>query len=166
MINDISGLTFDKRMAPLAAESAVPVIIMHMKGTPRDMQQNPHYDDLMGEVVGFFKRQISVATTAGIHLHNIILDPGIGFGKRLDDNFELIRELGQIVAMGYPVLLGPSRKSFIGKVLELEVDNRLEGTAAAVVAGIMNGARIMRVHDVKAMKRAALITDRIIGGTC
>lgn len=164
IINDISGLTFDQGMAPLAAKYDVPVIIMHMQGLPMNMQKNPQYDNLMVEVIAFFKRQIALAKTAGIKPNNIILDPGIGFGKGVDDNFELIRELGQIVAMGYPVLLGTSRKAFIGEVLGVGVQDRLEGTAATVTAGIMKGARIVRVHDVKTVKRTTLISDRIFRG--
>ena len=164
LINDISGLSFDSRMASVAAQAGIPVVIMHIKGTPRNMQKNPHYNDLMGEINTYFRTRTERALRAGIEPKNIILDPGIGFGKRLEDNFELIRKLEQIVAMGYPVLLGPSRKSFIGQVLDLPVEERLEGTAAAVTAGVLAGARIMRVHDVEAMKRVITIADKIAIG--
>lgn len=164
MINDISGLSFDQRMATVAAAAAVPVIIMHIKGKPRNMQVNPDYENLLREIKDYFNTRIDLALKAGVKNYNIVLDPGIGFGKRLDDNFELIRKLGQIAAMGYPVLLGPSRKSFIGHVLNVPVEDRLEGTAAAVTAGILTGARMIRVHDIQAMKRVITIADRIALG--
>jgi dihydropteroate synthase len=163
MVNDISGFTFDEGMAPLVAEKEVPVVIMHIKGTPMDMQKEPNYDHLIREIKEYFTVQIASAKEAGIHDFNIILDPGIGFGKRLEDNFELIRELKQICAMGYPVLIGPSRKSFIGMVLNLPVAERLEGTLASITAGVMNGARIVRVHDVIATHRTVTITEKIMG---
>ena len=163
MVNDISGLTFDHNMASLAAERNVPVIIMHIKGKPRDMQKNPNYDNLIKEIKVFFELQIAIAKRAGIDSGNIILDPGIGFGKRLEDNFEIIRELGQISTMGYPVLLGPSRKSFIGLTLDLPIEERMEGTLASITAGVINGARIIRVHDIRATRRTLTITEKIMG---
>ena len=163
MVNDISGLTFDHNMASLAAERNVPVIIMHIKGKPRDMQKNPNYDNLIKEIKVFFELQIAIAKRAGIDSGNIILDPGIGFGKRLEDNFEIIRELGQISTMGYPVLLGPSRKSFIGLTLDLPIEERMEGTLASITAGVINGARIVRVHDIRATRRTLTITEEIMG---
>ena len=163
MVNDISGFTFDEGMAPLVAEKEVPVVIMHIKGTPMDMQKEPNYDHLIREIKEYFTVQIAKAKKAGISNTNIILDPGIGFGKRLEDNFELIRELKQICAMGYPVLIGPSRKSFIGTALNLPVTERLEGTLASITAGVMNGARIVRVHDVVSVCRTVTITEKIMG---
>ena len=163
MVNDISGLTFDHNMASLVAERNVPVIIMHIKGKPRDMQKNPNYDNLIKEIKVFFELQIAIAKRAGIDSGNIILDPGIGFGKRLEDNFEIIRELGQISTMGYPVLLGPSRKSFIGFTLDLPIEERIEGTLASITAGVINGARIVRVHDIRATRRTLTITEKIMG---
>ena len=163
MVNDISGLTFDHNMASLVAERNVPVIIMHIKGRPRDMQKNPNYDNLIKEIKVFFELQIAIAKRAGIDSGNIILDPGIGFGKRLEDNFEIIRELGQISTMGYPVLLGPSRKSFIGLTLDLPIEERMEGTLASITAGVINGARIVRVHDIRATRRTLTITEKIMG---
>jgi len=163
IINDISGLQFDKRMKNIASESHSPVIIMHMKGTPRNMQKNPHYDNLIEEIVAFFQERVKFCNRNGIKNKNIILDPGIGFGKSVQDNFELLRELDQLIKIGFPVLTGPSRKSFIGKILGSTVDDRFEGTAAAVTASILNGAKIVRVHDVKEMKRATLIADEIRG---
>ena len=163
MVNDISGLTFDHNMASLVAERNVPVIIMHIKGKPGDMQKNPNYDNLIKEIKAFFEVQITIAKKAGIDSGNIILDPGIGFGKRLEDNFEIIRELGQISTMGYPVLLGPSRKSFIGFTLDLPIEERIEGTLASITAGVINGARIVRVHDIRATRRTLTITEKIMG---
>ena len=163
MVNDISGLTFDHNMASLIAERNAPVIIMHIKGKPGDMQKNPNYDNLIKEIKVFFEVQIAIAKKAGIDSGNIILDPGIGFGKRLEDNFEIIRELGQISTMGYPVLLGPSRKSFIGFTLDLPIEERIEGTLASITAGVINGARIVRVHDIRATRRTLTITEKIMG---
>ena len=163
MVNDISGLTFDHNMASLVAKRNVPVIIMHIKGKPGDMQKNPNYDNLIKEIKAFFEVQIAIAKRAGIDSGNIILDPGIGFGKRLEDNFEIIRELGQISTMGYPVLLGPSRKSFIGFTLDLPIEERIEGTLASITAGVINGARIVRVHDIRATRRTLTITEKIMG---
>ena len=163
MVNDISGMTFDPNMVDVIKDSGLPVVIMHIKGTPENMQKNPYYEDLMQELTEYFEERKKFARAKGILDQQIILDPGIGFGKRLQDNFQLLRELKKIVDMGFPVLIGPSKKSFIGLTLDLPVDQRLEGTAAAVTTGILKGARIVRVHDVKAMKRVALITDAIRG---
>ena len=163
MVNDISGMTFDPNMVDVIKDSGLPVVIMHIKGTPKNMQKKPYYEDLMQELTEYFEERKKFARAKGILDQQIILDPGIGFGKRLQDNFQLLRELKKIVDMGFPVLIGPSRKSFIGLTLDLPVDQRLEGTAAAVTTGILKGARIVRVHDVKAMKRVALITDSIRG---
>ncbi len=150
-------------MVDIVKTHNVPVVIMHIEGTPRDMQQDPHYDDLMQEIVAYFQERVEFCLQHGIKKENIILDPGIGFGKRLQDNFELIRELKQIADLGYPVLSGPSRKSFIGLTLDLPVEERLEGTAATVTASILNSAKIVRVHDVKEMKRVITIADHIRG---
>jgi len=163
LVNDISGLTFDEKMIDIVVARKVPVILMHMKGTPRSMQVDLHYDNVIEEICEFFKRRVKSAKNSGILDNMIILDPGIGFGKRLEDNFEIIRELKQICAMGYPILLGPSRKSFIGASLNLPVEERLEGTLASITAGIMNGANIIRVHDVKETLRAVKIIEKIMG---
>jgi dihydropteroate synthase len=165
LVNDISGLRFDPQMAPLVARTQVPVVIMHIKGTPREMQVNPTYENFMQEMIAYFHERVEFCRSEGIKNDQIILDPGIGFGKRLKDNFELLRRLDEIVQLGFPVLVGPSRKSFIGKTLDLPVDQRLEGTAAAVTAAILKGARIIRVHDVREMKRVAVISDNIRAGS-
>lgn len=161
IINDISGLTFDSAMTKVVAERGAGIIIMHIKGTPRNMQKNPHYDDVMGEISLFLKRQIELAETAGVAREQMVIDPGIGFGKRLEDNFTILRELNRLQELALPILVGPSRKSFIGQTLNLPPDERLEGTAAAVTASILGGAHIVRLHDVKQMKRVTTIADAI-----
>ncbi len=163
IINDISGLRFDNNMVRFVSEAQVPVIVMHMLGNPQNMQDNPTYTNLMQELITFFQERIDVLTSNGISKNNIILDPGIGFGKTVDHNFTIIRELNLIVDLGFPVLVGPSRKSFIGNTLNLPPEDRVEGTAAAVTAAIMNGSRIVRVHDIKEMLRVVKMTENICG---
>lgn len=165
LINDISGLRFDSMMKKVVAKFQVPVVIMHIKGEPRNMQQNPYYEDLIGEIYGYLAESIHIAEEAGIKRNDIIVDPGIGFGKRLQDNYEIIRRLSEFQGLGCPILIGPSRKSFIGTVLDLPPDQRLEGTLAAVAIGIQNGAHIVRVHDVKEVSRAGRIADLLVGKT-
>ena len=161
IINDISGLTNDNRMVRVVSKYNTPVVIMHMKGNPKNMQNHPVYSDLIGEIKLFFENQIEFATKKGIQKDQIILDPGIGFGKSYENNFQLINQLDKFCKLGFPILIGPSRKSFIGEALNEGIENRLEGTAAAVTAGIIRGARIVRVHDVKEIKRVVKITDLI-----
>ena len=127
------------------------------------MQQNPNYNNLIKEILSFFRKQISTDKSAGIDTSNIILDPGLGFGKKIEHNFEIIRKLPQICAMGFPVLVGPSRKSFIGETLNLPINQRIEGTMASITASIINGARIVRVHDIEETRRTVAITEKIIG---
>lgn len=162
MINDISGLHFDSQMAQCIAEYKAPVILMHIQGTPRDMQKNPFYRHLIPEIMDYLQEGINKAREAGIPEDKIIIDPGIGFGKTLAHNLDIIHRLTEFQSLDKPILLGPSRKSFIGKVLDLPAAERLEGTAAAVAIGIMNGAHIVRIHDVKAMLRVARIADAIL----
>lgn len=161
IINDISGLVMDDRMVHIAAELDVPVIIMHLKGTPMDMQVNPTYENLISEITEFLRTQIQYALKNGVKKHNIIIDPGIGFGKTIEHNFKIIANLEKFKKIGYPILIGPSRKSFIGNLLKLPLDKRLEGTAASIAIGIVNGARIVRVHDVLEMKRVSSIADKV-----
>lgn len=163
IINDISGLRFDEKMVGIAHKYDVPVVVMHMLGNPRNMQNNPDYDDVMTELIGFFQKRIEYLEKNGIIKDKIIIDPGIGFGKTIDHNFTIIRELEKLSVLNFPILVGPSRKSFIGNTLDLPADDRLEGTAAAVTASIMNGAHIIRVHDVKEMSRVIKITEKICG---
>ena len=164
MVNDISALRFDPRMKNVIKDYEVPVVLMHIKGTPKDMQKNPHYDDLMGEITGYLSEAINVAEESGIDENKIIIDPGIGFGKRLEDNLEIIKKLSDLKSLGKPILVGVSRKSFIGKILELQENERLEGSLAALAVAIVNGANIIRVHDVKESKRVARIVDSIKKG--
>ena len=161
IINDISGLSNDKNMVKVAFKYNVPVVIMHMQGNPKTMQNNPSYSDLIGQIKIFFEDQIQLATNTGIQKDRIILDPGIGFGKSFEDNFKLINQLDKFCKLGFPILIGPSRKSFIGLALNEGIENRLEGTSAAVAAGIIRGARIVRVHDVKQIKKVVKITELI-----
>ncbi|MEA2082161.1 MAG: dihydropteroate synthase [Elusimicrobiota bacterium] len=165
MINDISGGMFDSAMAPLAAAAGLPVILMHIKGKPDTMQKGEIiYDDVVGSVKEYLSECVNRALSAGVEKDRIIIDPGIGFGKTVSHNLIILRRLRELKETGFPLLAGVSRKSFIGKILGLPENDRLEGTAAAVTAAILNGADIIRVHDVKAMKRVAVIADAIRGG--
>ncbi len=159
IVNDISAMYFDSEMVSVVAESGCPVILMHMKGKPKTMQQAPHYEDVIGEIKDYFTERLGFSESAGIKKENIILDPGIGFGKRLEDNYKIILDLKSFAELGRPVLIGASRKSFIGRVLDLPPEKCLEGTIAAHTIAITRGAHILRVHDVKAAKRAAQISD-------
>jgi len=161
MINDISALRFDEEMKDLLAKFQVPVVLMHMQGTPKTMQENPTYTDVVAEISAFFKERIATAVEAGISEDNIIIDPGIGFGKRLEHNLEIIRRLAELKSLGRPILLGTSRKSFIGQITKAPVAERLEGTIASTIIGIMNGADLVRVHDVRQVKRAVEIADAV-----
>ncbi|WP_456400549.1 dihydropteroate synthase [Mesoaciditoga sp.] len=156
MINDISGLKFDPQMAKTIADLNVPVVVMHIKGTPRDMQKDPHYDDVIKEVHSELERSIDIAINAGVAKEKIIIDPGIGFGKRLEDNLNLIAHLDYFEDLGCPILIGISRKSMINMIMPMDVSERLEPTIALNSVAVMKGANIVRVHDVwphvKAMK--------------
>jgi len=165
LINDISGLRFDPQLKEVIAKHKACVVIMHIKGTPKNMQQNPHYVDVMREILEYLQDSINMAISAGIKRDQIIIDPGIGFGKRLADNFEILKRLNELNQLQLPILIGPSRKSFIGKILNTEPDQRFEGTAAAVALGIHNGAHIVRVHDIKKNARVCRIADLIVGKT-
>ncbi|GAB6146803.1 dihydropteroate synthase [Desulfocicer niacini] len=168
IINDITALERDPGMAVLAAEKKVPVMLMHMKGSPETMQVNPRYDDFMKEVTDYLDQRIAFALEAGIPKTHIIVDPGIGFGKTLEHNLMLIKRLEQIHSLGYPVLMGPSRKSFIRTLLaeknagtEVEMSRVELGNLGAVAACIMNGAQIVRVHDVTAVQPLTRIINAI-----
>ena len=150
LINDVAALRDDPDMAALAAERGVPVILMHMLGTPQTMQQDPHYDDVVAEVTTFLADRIDAAVGAGIDRGRIIVDPGIGFGKTTRHNLQIIRGLAAFHALRVPLLVGPSRKRFIGEILGIdEPAERILGTAAVVAAATLSGAHIVRVHDVK-----------------
>jgi dihydropteroate synthase len=160
LVNDITGLA-SPDMATIVAEYDTPVIIMHMKGTPKNMQEHPTYHDVIEEINTFFHERITIARNAGIK--NIIVDPGIGFGKTLEHNLLILKHLDAFTTHGCPLLVGPSRKSFIGVITGLPAQERLEGTIAAVAVAVMNGAQIIRVHDVKECKRAIQVADAIRG---
>jgi len=153
MINDISAGRFDEGMLTTAARLEVPICLMHMKGTPRTMQDEPRYDDLMGEVKGYLIDAMERAREAGVAQENVILDPGIGFGKTADDNLTIMRRLSEISALGAPVLIGTSRKSFIGKLLDVDIEKRLEGMLATLALAVDRGAQVLRVHDVAPARR-------------
>jgi len=162
IINDISGLKSDDNMAGIAAEHDVPVVVMHIKGTPRDMQLNPHYENMMAEVRDSLAESIEIAVNAGVDKNKIIVDPGIGFGKDIMDNFSLIKNLDYFKPLERIILIGPSRKSFLWKTLDVSTDETVEATAAAVTACIMAGADIVRIHDVEAVIKAVKIADLIV----
>ena len=160
IINDITGLG-NQEMTDLASELKVPVVVMHMKGEPRNMQQNPVYKDAVKEIKDFLRERILKAKSAGID--DIIIDPGIGFGKTTEHNLQILKRLDEFKELKCPILVGPSRKSFIGNVAGLKVNERLEGTLASVAIAVMNGANIVRAHDVKECKKAVQIADAIKG---
>lgn len=161
IINDITGLHNNEQLAKLVAKYDAGIIIMHMLGTPKTMQANPEYKDLIGDIITYFKKSIDIAKANGISEDKIIIDPGIGFGKTIEHNLEIIRKLSAFKKIGRPVLIGTSRKAFIGNILNLPVNERLEGTAASVAISIMNGADIVRVHDVQKMQRIIKMADAI-----
>lgn len=162
MVNDISGLRFDPKITEVIAHHKVPVVIMHIKGTPKDMQQSPEYTALIPEIMEYLREGIRIAERSGITEDKIIVDPGIGFGKTFEHNLDIIHNLRTFTSLGKPVLIGPSRKAFIGKILgDLPPTDRREGTAAAVAISIFNGANIVRVHDIKEMVRVAKVADAI-----
>lgn len=160
MINDITGLT-NSKMRKVASQHNVPVVVMHMQGTPKVMQQNPVYDDVIKEIAIFFRQQVAAAKKAGVQ--QVIIDPGIGFGKTVEHNLQILRHLRTFTSLCCPLMVGPSRKSFIGLITGQPVNERLEGTLAAVAVAVLNGAHIVRVHDVKECKRAVQIVDAIRG---
>jgi dihydropteroate synthase len=162
MVNDVSGLRFDPEMAKVAARFRVPVCLMHIQGTPRNMQADPVYADLMGEIINYLEEGLAIAEKAGILQGKIMIDPGIGFGKTVEHNLEILSRLRELKVLGRPIMIGASRKSLIGKVLDLPVNERMEGTAATVALSIANGADIVRVHDVGEMARVARMTDAIV----
>jgi dihydropteroate synthase len=163
MVNDISGLRFSPDMAKVVADHGAAVVLMHIKGTPRNMQTNPTYDDLIGEISDSLEESIAIALRAGIRRDRVLIDPGIGFGKTAGHNLAIIDRLNEFRILGFPIVLGTSRKRFIGTVLDIaEPKDRREGTAATIALGIERGAHIIRVHDVGEMTRVARMTDAII----
>ena len=164
LVNDVTALNGDSRMAEVVARHNAGVVLMHMKGTPRTMQENPVYADIVSEIIHFFEEAVQKALRAGIREDAIILDPGIGFGKKLSHNLEILRRLQEFRILGRPLLIGLSRKSFIGEILGLPVEKRLFGTAASLAAAIQNGADIVRVHDLEEMKQVVQMVDAIERG--
>ena len=168
IVNDVSALSFDPGMADLVADRGIPVVLMHMKGTPRTMQLNPTYEDVVGEILAFLRERQAFARQSGIGPDKILIDPGLGFGKRIRDNLEIISRLEEFRSLKVPLLIGPSRKTFLGapEVLaeeqSLPPEERLEGTLASLALCIANGADIVRVHDVKAAVRACRVADAIV----
>ncbi|MCX5858911.1 MAG: dihydropteroate synthase [Proteobacteria bacterium] len=161
MVNDISGLTFDPELVSVVAELGAPVVLMHTIGRPQVMQGNPVYRDLIKEIKEFLAGAIQKAERSGVKPENIIVDPGIGFGKTLEHNLEIINRLADFQDLGKPVMIGPSRKSFIGRILDEPAGERLEGTLAAVAIAAWNGAEILRVHDVRETRKVVRIVTAI-----
>jgi len=167
MLNDISGLKHDPKIAEVAAQFGVPLILMHMRGTPRTMQQQPWARDVVKDVSRGLRESAAIARRAGVRASQIILDPGIGFGKSFAQNYELLAKLPALAKLGYPLLVGSSRKGFIGATLArnskpLPAEQRIWGTAATVAASILQGAHIVRVHDVEEMAQVARVTDCVL----
>jgi dihydropteroate synthase len=164
ILNDISGLRRDPRIAEVAAKYKAPLILMHMRGTPLTMQKGPFARDVIKDVVSGLRKSIAIARKHGVERSQIVIDPGIGFGKSFDQNYELLAKLPLIAKLGYPLMVGTSRKGFLGATLARDgkpaaSGERIWGTAASVTASILNGAHIVRVHDVAEMKQIALVTD-------
>lgn len=162
IVNDISGGTFDSSMFSTVAQLNVPIVLMHIRGNPQTMQQMTDYQDVMEEISNFLSKQIATAINAGIEKEKIIIDPGIGFAKNFQQNLEIFRRLTELRKLNCPILVGPSRKSFIGKILnQPDPKARVWGTAAACCAAIFNGADILRVHDVEQMRDVSMVADAI-----
>jgi len=165
IVNDISALRFDPEMGSLIAGEKVPIVLMHMQGNPRTMQAEPRYQNVIEEIKDFLSERVRYAVERGVAPENIMIDPGIGFGKTLEHNITLMRGLSSLSSLGQPLLVGASRKTFIGKILGLGPDERLEGSLAATVAAVLAGANMVRVHDVKEAWRAIRVADAIRFGT-
>jgi dihydropteroate synthase len=161
IINDVSALRFDNEMVSVAADAGVPVILMHMQGTPGNMQDNPTYNNLIPEILDFLNRAIDLAVKGGIRKDLIIVDPGIGFGKNFGHNLEIIKKLRQFTSLDRPILMGSSRKAFIGNILDKDPHERDTGTMATISAGVLNGAHIVRVHNVRRTLDTVKIIDAI-----
>ena len=164
IINDISGLSMDTGMAEVVGKNNVSLVIMHIKGTPENMQKNPEYVDVVDEIYDYIEDKANTAISSGVKHDKIIVDPGIGFGKTTEHNLEILNKVREFKMLGYPVLIGVSRKSFIGNLLNLPVEERLEGSLAAAVYLVIGGVNILRVHDVKETVRAVKIAKSIVNG--
>ena len=165
MVNDISALRFDPDLRKIVAGYGVPVVLMHIKGTPKNMQDNPRYGSLMEEIISYLDSSIKLAEEAGADGRGIIVDPGIGFGKTTAHNLEILRKLEELASLGKPILVGLSRKSFIGNVLGLPQEERLEGGLAATCMAVWRGARLVRTHDVSPTRRAVDMVQAILGSS-
>ena len=163
MVNDVTALAAEPQLADLCADRDCEVVLMHMQGTPRTMQEEPTYDDVVDDVKAFLAERLELATSRGIAEERVRLDPGIGFGKTLEHNLELLRRLGELTEIGRPIVVGTSRKSFIGKITGREVDERLGGTIASCVVAYSNGAEMLRVHDVAPVRDALLVAGAVLG---
>ena len=161
IVNDITALSGDSDMASVVSEMLAGLVLMHMKGNPRTMQHSPAYQNVISDILRFFQERIGEAEKNGIHPDSILVDPGIGFGKTTEHNLEILRRLRDFQSLNKPILIGTSKKSFIGKILDLPVNERMEGTAATITWAISQGADVVRVHDVKPMRRVAQMTDAI-----
>jgi dihydropteroate synthase len=167
IVNDISGFRFDEKMVEVVAEYNCPAVISHIKGKPKDMQKNPYYEDVMGEIIDYLETSIEMAVNKGVDREKLIVDHGIGFGKRLEDNLCILRNLNQLKVLGRPILVGASRKSFIGKVTGVEEQKkRLPGSLAAAVVAVLKGAKIVRAHDVRETVEAIKLAYEIEGVNC
>jgi dihydropteroate synthase len=163
IVNDVSGGA-DRDMFDVVRDKSAAVVLMHMKGEPKTMQEAPSYDDVVGEVHEFLRQRIEAAQLAGVDQERIAIDPGIGFGKDLPHNLELMRRIDAFLDLGRPILVGPSRKRFIGAILDLPENQRVEGTIGAVASMVTRGAHIVRVHDVRVVVRAVRVVDAIAKG--
>tara|TARA_B100000965_G_scaffold55832_1_gene42375 strand:+ start:202 stop:1053 length:852 start_codon:yes stop_codon:yes gene_type:complete len=161
LINDVSAMEVDPLMIDVALKFHCPIIIMHMKGNPKSMQDNPQYESLISDIKDYLQERVDFIVSKGINSKKIVIDPGIGFGKTVENNFEIINNLNHFTKMGFPVMLGASRKSFIGISLDLPEEDRLEGSLAANIIGLQNGAKIFRVHDVAETNKAFIIVNKI-----
>jgi dihydropteroate synthase len=162
MVNDVSAGRHDPDLLGVAADAKVPLVLMHMLGTPATMQDDPRYDDVVAEVEAFLAERCRAAEAAGVDHQALVVDPGIGFGKRDQDNYALLDQLARFTRLGHPVMVGTSRKGFIGRALDSPADQRVEGTAATVVWAVERGARIVRVHDVAPMVQAVRMTEAML----
>ncbi len=162
IINDIYGVRGEGHLAEVVAQAGAGLVIMHMKGTPGDMQIDPSYDDVVGEIVAFLRDRVAFAEGVGVDPESIAVDPGLGFGKRLQDNLALLRQMSAFHRLGKPIMVGPSRKSFIGKILDLPVEERQNGTAACVAAAVLQGVAFVRVHEIRPAVHLIKMLDAIM----
>lgn len=163
MVNDVSALSFDTKSMDVVADSGVDVCLMHMQGLPQTMQKNPHYQNVVDEVVRYFEQRVEACLKAGVQASSILIDPGIGFGKTLEHNLQLIANLPEIKRkLGFPILLGASRKSFLGLLTGADVENREVETAIVSAIGVFNGADVIRVHDCTTQRKAAIIGSKLL----